>query len=73
MTRKKYIKKGQALMVAIAKHPETIYPKGFKIGQALKYFKGYAKNVPGIHGSYQAAWDSDVMKWARNHYLGEEV
>lgn len=70
MTRKQYINKGQQLILAIYNHPQSLYPEGQKIGEQLKRFKKNAKFVPEIYGSYEAAWNCAIMKWAREHYLG---
>jgi len=70
MTRKQYINKGQQLILAIYKHPQSLYPEGQKIGEHLKHFKKNAKSVPEKFGSYEAAWNCDIMKWARENYLG---
>lgn len=68
MTRKEYINKIQALTLAIYRNPESSFLKGFKVGDALKRVKERAKDVPKTYGSYEAAWNSDVLKWAREHY-----
>lgn len=58
MTRKTYIKKIRALIVAIQKHPESFFPETYKPGEGMKYIVRYAKNVPSNFGSYDAAWNS---------------
>lgn len=68
MTRKQYIRKLQSLTIAIYNHPESVFPKGYKLGEALKHNRDYAKNVPAKFGSYENAWNSQVVAWARNFY-----
>ena len=68
MTRKQYINKLWTLTIAIYNHPESIFPDGYKLGEALKHNKAFAKNIPATFGSYEAAWNSEHMKWAREHY-----
>lgn len=68
MTRKKYIHKIQNLMIAIYNHPDSFYPDGYKLGSALKHAKEFAKQVPVKNGSYEAAWNCEAMRWAREHY-----
>ena len=68
MTRKKYINKIQALTLAVYRHPESNFLHGFKVGEALKHVKEHAKTVPKTYGSYEAAWNDEALKWAREHY-----
>ena len=68
MTRKKYIHKLQNMITAIHKDPASIYPEGCKLGESLKHARDFAKEVPKNFGSYEAAWNSEAMVWARNHY-----
>ena len=68
MTRKKYIHNLWSLTLAIYRNPESNFMKGFKVGEALKNNKRAAKEVPKRFGSYEAAWNSEAMKWARQHY-----
>jgi hypothetical protein len=67
MTRKQYINKGQQLIIAVYNHPES-FMKGRKLGDCLKTFRDNAKRVPAKFGSYEAAWNSGAMRWAREHY-----
>ena len=67
MTRKQYTHKIQQLTIAIYKHPESTV-QGCKLGTALKRTKDNAKNVPATFGSYEAAWNCDVLRWAREYY-----
>lgn len=73
MTRKTYIKKIRALIVAIQQHPESFFPQSYKPGEGMKYTVRYAINVPSNFGSYEAAWNDKTMVWARQHYLGENI
>ena len=68
MTRKKYIHKMQQLLLAIYNHPGSLYPDGYKIGEALKHHKKFAKEVPAKFGSYEAAWNCEIIIWACEHY-----
>ena len=68
MTRKKYIHKLQQLTLAIYNHPSSLFPEGYKIGEALKHNKNFAKNVPTKFGSYEAAWNSEAVVWACEFY-----
>ena len=68
MTRKKYIHKLQNLCLTVHRHPDSIYPEGHKLGESLKHVRDFAKEVPKNFGSYEAAWNSEAMVWARNHY-----
>lgn len=69
MTRKQYVRKLTALTIAIHNAPESNFKDGSKhLGNALRYVKAKAKTVPATWGSYDAAWNSDAMKWARKHY-----
>lgn len=68
MTRKQYTRRVQALALAIYHHPESIYPKNYRIGDALRHIRDVSKNVPKMFGSYAAAWNCDAVKWAREFY-----
>lgn len=68
MTRKKYIHKVQEMILAVHRHPSSLYPEGHKVGTALKHVRDYAKEVPKNFGSYEAAWNSEAMIWAREYY-----
>ena len=68
MTRKKYIHKVQELVLAIHRHPASLYPEEYKVGTALKHVRDYAKKVPKNFGSYEEAWNSEHMIWACEHY-----
>jgi hypothetical protein len=68
MNRKQYIRKIQAVQIAVYNSKESFYPDGFKLGDALKHSRDFAKEVPKKFGSYEAAWNSDIMKWCREHY-----
>lgn len=73
MNRKTYIHKMQHLLLAIYNHAESFYPENYKIGLALKRVKEAASTVPVMFGSYDKAWNSETLKWARNYYLKEEI
>lgn len=73
MTRKQYIKKGQQLILAIYKDIQSDFPENHKVGKALKQFKENAKNVPKTFGSYEEAWNCEPMRFARRHYLKEDI
>lgn len=68
MTRKQYVHKLWGLTLAIYRHPESIFPDEYKVGEALKHNKKFAKKVPETFGSYEAAWNSEAVKWAREYY-----
>lgn len=68
MTRKQYVRKITALTIAIHNAPDSNAVNGFKIGNALRHVRANAKTVPATWGSYDASWNSDVMKWAREYY-----
>lgn len=63
MTRKQYINKVQWMILAFSKS-NMRFP-GWKMGEALKNAKRKAKDVPKVFGSYEAAWNSDVMEEVR--------
>lgn len=62
MTRERYIKKVQHVVVEasnkLARNP--------KLGEALKYTRDHATDVPKVFGSYDAAWNSEAMKSLRD-------
>ena len=72
MTRKKYIKKMQHLVLAIIKDPDSTFPEGFRTGDRLKEIK---RNSPKLaiqnFGSYDNAWNCDAIVWCRKHYLSK--
>lgn len=68
MTRKKYIRNVQRMMIAIFNHPKSFYPDDYKLGEALKHIRDHAKEVPTKFGSYAAAWNSETMNWIKDHY-----
>lgn len=68
MTRKQYIKKVQQLELAIFRHPESTFPEGYKVGNATRHTARATKSVPKGFKSYQEAWDSEPMRWAREYY-----
>ena len=70
MTRKKYIHKLWGLTTAIYKHPDSAF-KDYKLGEALKHNRDFAKNVPTKFGSYDEAWNSEAMRFAREHFVSE--
>lgn len=73
MTRKVFEKKMKTLIVAIHKHPESVIPHGTKLGEQLKHYNAKGINLQEIGGSYKAAWNTDIIKWCRRYYLGENV
>lgn len=68
MTRKQYVHKLWMLTLAIYKSEKPLLPEGYKVGEALKHNKAYAKKVPQTFGSYEAAWNCEATKWAREFY-----
>ena len=68
MTRKQYVHKLWMLTLAIYNSEKPLLPEGYKVGEALKHNKAYAKKVPKTFGSYEAAWNCEHMKWAREFY-----
>ena len=68
MTRKKYVRKLWAVTLAVYNSPDSLFSEGYKVGEALKHNKAHAKSVPKAFGSYEAAWNSEAMKWVREHY-----
>lgn len=73
MTRKTYEKKMKALLVAIYNHPESHFPESYKIGETLKHYNAKTIDLSKVGGSYKAAWNSDIFKWCRRYYLGEDI
>ena len=71
MTRKKYINLGTKLVVAMYKSPDSIV-KGVSVGSMIRHFRDNAKHVPEVFGSYEAAWNCEAMKWARENYGDKE-
>ena len=69
MTRKEYVHKMQALVLAMRNHPESRYAGGYKVGNALRNVRNASDKAVRLFGSYQGAWDSVWIKWARAHYL----
>lgn len=67
MTRKQYYRKGQQLVIAI-----NNYHNLGNVGKALAHFRDSHKNAPKQFGSYENAWNSEAVKWARKFYLGED-
>lgn len=66
MKRKTYYHKGMNLVRAINKQ------SGTNTGKSLAHFRDFHREAPQLYGSYQGAWDSEPMKFARRFYLGED-
>lgn len=78
MTRKKYINNMQRLILAIYNHPDSNYPDGYKVGNSLRKIKLETKLPIVIEGqctfrSYEEIWNSSIIKFARQYYLGEKL
>ncbi len=56
MTRKRYIRKMQVLILAINKWAQE-HNQPCSGGQAFKHFREHVKETPKMFGSYQKAWD----------------
>lgn len=68
MTRKTYVHKLWNLTLAIYRDPESNFMEGYKVGNAFRHNKDFAKNVPEKFGSYEAAWNSETMVMCRKRY-----
>lgn len=71
MKRKTYEKKLRAMLAAIYHHPESNFVNSYSLGQGMKYSMSHAREGAKNFGSYEAAWNNDAMRWAREFYLGE--
>lgn len=69
MTRKKYINNLTRLVIAIYRHPSSVYLKNFKIGNSLRNVrrKGAQCAIKNF-GSYDEAWNSETIVSARKFY-----
>lgn len=71
MTRKEYVRKLQALVIAVYRK-DGIRGHG-SLGKSLRHVRDSAKDVPAAWGSYDAAWNCDFLRWARHYYLEDRL
>ncbi len=71
MTRKKYINNMRWLMLAFYHAHKSGYSDGYKIGKQIRDIKINAPNVPKTFGSYENAWNCDVIMWFRTNIYTE--
>ena len=69
MTRKQYKNKVRELIIAVYNNS----CKDYKLGVTLKQSQDIdnIKDVAKRFGSYEAAWNCDAMRWARQFYLNK--
>lgn len=69
MTRKKYINNLIRLAIAIYRHPNSVYPENYKIGNSLRDIrrKGAQSAIKNF-GSYDKAWNNEAIVFTRKFY-----